>query len=200
MKQTFKTTLWAGVLCAGIVHVADPVWAAGGESQGLPQLDFSTWPTQIFWLIVTFAIGYILMARMVVPNIGAVLEERRERISSDIEQAKAADADAKSMQSKYEAELAEARTKAAEAAKQALDEAKAENEKAEAELSAKLAKKIKTAETKLAKAREEALAGIDEAAQETVADIASQVAGVKVTAAEAKKTVASVAKAMAKEA
>lgn len=200
MKQTFKTTLWAGVLCAGIVHVADPVWAAGGESQGLPQLDFSTWPTQIFWLIVTFAIGYILMARMVVPNIGAVLEERRERISSDIEQAKAADADAKSMQSKYEAELAEARTKAADAAKQALDEAKAENEKAEAELSAKLAKKIKTAETKLAKAREEALAGIDEAAQETVADIASQVAGVKVTAAEAKKTVASVAKAMAKEA
>lgn len=200
MKQTFKTTLWAGVLCAGIVHVAHPVWAAGGESQGLPQLDFSTWPTQIFWLIVTFAIGYILMARMVVPNIGAVLEERRERISSDIEQAKAADADAKSMQSKYEAELAEARTKAADAAKQALDEAKAENEKAEAELSAKLAKKIKTAETKLAKAREEALAGIDEAAQETVADIASQVAGVKVTAAEAKKTVASVAKAMAKEA
>lgn len=200
MKQTFKTTLWAGVLCAGIVHVAGPVWAAGGESQGLPQLDFSTWPTQIFWLIVTFAIGYILMARMVVPNIGAVLEERRERISSDIEQAKAADADAKSMQSKYEAELAEARTKAADAAKQALDEAKAENEKAEAELSAKLAKKIKTAETKLAKAREEALAGIDEAAQETVADIASQVAGVKVTAAEAKKTVASVAKAMAKEA
>lgn len=200
MKQTFKTTLWAGVLCAGIVHTAHPVWAAGGESQGLPQLDFSTWPTQIFWLIVTFAIGYILMARMVVPNIGAVLEERRERISSDIEQAKAADADAKSMQSKYEAELAEARTKAADAAKQALDEAKAENEKAEAELSAKLAKKIKTAETKLAKAREEALAGIDEAAQETVADIASQVAGVKVTAAEAKKTVASVAKAMAKEA
>lgn len=200
MKQTFKTTLWAGVLCAGIVHIAHPVWAAGGESQGLPQLDFSTWPTQIFWLIVTFAIGYILMARMVVPNIGAVLEERRERISSDIEQAKAADADAKSMQSKYEAELAEARTKAADAAKQALDEAKAENEKAEAELSAKLAKKIKTAETKLAKAREEALAGIDEAAQETVADIASQVAGVKVTAAEAKKTVASVAKAMAKEA
>ena len=200
MKQTFKTTLWAGVLCAGIVHIAHPVWAAGGESQGLPQLDFSTWPTQIFWLIVTFAIGYILMARMVVPNIGAVLEERRERISSDIEQAKAADADAKSMQSKYEAELAEARTKAADAAKQALDEAKAENEKAEAELTAKLAKKIKTAETKLAKAREEALAGIDEAAQETVADIASQVAGVKVTAAEAKKTVASVAKAMAKEA
>lgn len=200
MKQTFKTTLWAGVLCAGIVHIAHPVWAASGESQGLPQLDFSTWPTQIFWLIVTFAIGYILMARMVVPNIGAVLEERRERISSDIEQAKAADADAKSMQSKYEAELAEARTKAADAAKQALDEAKAENEKAEAELSAKLAKKIKTAETKLAKAREEALAGIDEAAQETVADIASQVAGVKVTAAEAKKTVASVAKAMAKEA
>ena len=200
MKQTFKTTLWAGVLCAGIVHIAHPVWAAGGESQGLPQLDFSTWPTQIFWLIVTFAIGYILMARMVVPNIGAVLEERRERISSDIEQAKAADADAKSMQSTYEAELAEARTKAADAAKQALDEAKAENEKAEAELSAKLAKKIKTAETKLAKAREEALAGIDEAAQETVADIASQVAGVKVTAAEAKKTVASVAKAMAKEA
>ncbi len=169
---------------------------AAGESAGLPQLDFTTWPTQIFWLIVTFALGYILMSRMVVPNIGQVLEERRERISADIDAAKSADADAKAMQAKYEAELADARAKAADAAKQALDTAKAENEKSEAELSAKLAKKIKTAETKLAKAREEALAGVDEAAQSAVSDIASQVAGVKVTATEAKKSVAAAAKAM----
>lgn len=171
-------------------------FAAGGEATGLPQLDFTTWPTQIFWLVVTFTLGYILMARLVVPNIGAVLEERRDRISADIEAAKSADQDAKDMQSKYEAELAEARAKAAEAAKQALDTAKAENEKAEAALSAKLAKKIKTAETKLAKAREEALAGVDEAAQDAVSDIVKQVANVYVTAAEAKKSVAAAAKAM----
>jgi F-type H+-transporting ATPase subunit b len=170
--------------------------AAGGEATGLPQLDFTTWPTQIFWLVVTFTLGYILMARLVVPNIGAVLEERRDRISADIEAAKSADQDAKDMQAKYEAELAEARAKAAEAAKQALDTAKAENEKAEAALSAKLAKKTKTAETKLAKAREEALAGVDEAAQDAVSDIVKQVANVSVTAAEAKKSVAAAAKAM----
>ena len=39
------------------------VLAAGGEAKGLPQLDITTWPNQLFWLVVTFGIGYVIMSK-----------------------------------------------------------------------------------------------------------------------------------------
>ena len=36
----------------------------GGEAVGMPQLDFSTWPNQIFWLLVTLAVIYFLLTRI----------------------------------------------------------------------------------------------------------------------------------------
>ena len=197
MKMTISQTpvlgLYALLLTAGPAHAAD----GGG---GLPQLDFTTWPTQLFWLVVTFLIGYLLMWRVVAPKISVVLDERRERITSDIEAAKQADADAKTMKAEYEAELDDARNKAADAARDAMAAAKAESDKTEADLAAKLVKKVKTAETKLASAREDALAGLNEAAQSATVDIVAQVTGIKLSAADAKKSVTAAAKQLAKEA
>lgn len=197
MKMTISQTpvlgLYALLLTAGPADAAD----GGG---GLPQLDFTTWPTQLFWLVVTFLIGYLLMWRVVAPKISVVLDERRERITSDIEAAKQADADAKTMKAEYEAELDDARNKAADAARDAVAAAKAESDKTEADLAAKLAKKVKTAETKLASAREDALAGLNEAAQSATVDIVAQVTGIKLSAADARKSVTAAAKQLAKEA
>ena len=104
------------------------------------------------------------------------------------------------MKAEYEAELDDARNKAADAARDAMAAAKAESDKTEADLAAKLAKKVKTAETKLASAREDALAGLNEAAQSATVDIVAQVTGIKLSAADAKKSVTAAAKQLAKEA
>ena len=191
-SHVVKTTIIAGFAAV----MSTQAFAAGGsEAGGLPQLDFTTWPPQLFWLAVTFLIGYILMRLFVVPSIGTVLEDRRTRISSDLEAAKSADAEAQAMRAEYEAELEAARSHAADAARAAMDDAKAEAEKTEAALAAKLSKKVKTAETKLSKMRDEALSGLNDAAQDVVIDIVGQVAGLKSTAAEAKKAVTAAAKA-----
>ena len=70
------------------------VLAAGGEGAGLPQLDITTWPNQLFWLVVTFGIGYIIMSRMITPRIGNVLEQRGRTIQDDLNRAKEAEAEA----------------------------------------------------------------------------------------------------------
>ena len=72
-------------------------FAAGESSGGLPQLDFTTWPTQIFWLVVSFALAYVLMWRVVTPRIGSVLEERHSRLDDDMQRAKQAADEAESM-------------------------------------------------------------------------------------------------------
>mgnify|MGYP001214850423 FL=1 len=170
------------------------VLAAGGEATGLPQLDITTWPNQLFWLVVTFGIGYIIMSRMITPRIGNVIEQRGRTIQDDLNRAKEAEAEAQTMKAEFEASLDDARAKAADAAQKAMSEAKAKADEAEAELSAKLAKKTKTAETKLAKIRDEALANINEVASEVTQDAVKAVTGMTVTKAEATKSVAKLAK------
>ena len=171
--------------------------AGSGEATGLPQLDITTWPNQLLWLVVTFSIGYILMAKVITPRIGGVLEARRTTISDDLKRAKDADAEAKGMKQSYEAALEDARAKAADAASKAMAEAKAQAEAAEAELSAKLAKKTKAAETRLAKMRDEAMANIDDVAKELTQDAVLNVSGMKVTKTDAGKAVKKVSAAPA---
>ncbi|MEX0645816.1 MAG: hypothetical protein WD076_10925, partial [Parvularculaceae bacterium] len=56
---------------------------AHGESAsgGLPQLDLSTWPSQLFWLAIFFSGLYWLMASYFLPRIGGTIEDRRDRIA-----------------------------------------------------------------------------------------------------------------------
>lgn len=171
------------------------VLAAGDEAKGLPQLDITTWPNQLFWLVVTFGIGYVIMSRMITPRIGNVLEQRGRTIQDNLTRAKEAEAEAQAMKQEFEASLDDARAKASDASQKAMAEAKANAEAAEAELTAKLAKKTKTAETKLSKVRDEALANINDVASEVTQDAILAVTGMKITKAEATKSVTKLAKA-----
>ena len=71
------TIVATGFFVSGLGSLAH---AAGDSEPGLPQLKVETWPSQLFWLAVIFAVGYIFMSRVVTPRIGSVLEERRERL------------------------------------------------------------------------------------------------------------------------
>ena len=48
---------------------------------GLPQLDFTTFPSQIFWLAVATFVLFQLMNRVALPRIASVLEERADAIA-----------------------------------------------------------------------------------------------------------------------
>jgi F-type H+-transporting ATPase subunit b len=166
-------------------------WAAGGgnEAGGLPQLDLTTWPTQLFWLIVTFAIMYLLISVMVTPRIRSVLEDRQQRITNDLEKARDADSKVTEMRLSYEASLEAARSEAAEKARDALNEAKLTAEKAEAEMATKLNRRLKTAEKKMMKMRDDAMANIDEVAAEITAQTVSHLTNLKPEKAAVSKSV-----------
>ena len=50
----------------------------------MPQLYFSTFPNQIFWLLVTLVVIYFVLSRVALPRIGGVLAERKGTITNDI--------------------------------------------------------------------------------------------------------------------
>ena len=192
MTKRMKSAIMAAAILA-----PSTVMAAGGESQGLPQLDISTWPSQVFWLVVVFGIGYVFISRMVTPRIGSVLEERRDRLDDDLGRAREASAEASQVRADYEAALESARNEAAEFSRKAATEAQLAADQANAKAAKKMATKVANAETKLAAARAEAEDNLVAVATEAAMDTAKQLAGVKATKAQAEKAVKAAAKTIA---
>jgi F-type H+-transporting ATPase subunit b len=181
-------------LITPLSFITQTALAAGDSSGGLPQLDITTWPSQLFWLVVTFVIGYILISSLVAPSISSVLENRSTKISNDLETAKKAQDNAKEVYTSYEESLSEARSQAAIAAAKALEEAKAETATRDAAINKKLAASAKKAEARLSKMRDEALSSLEDLATETSQKIIAELTPVKVTKAVVKKHVTAHAK------
>ena len=61
--------------------------AQSGESGGMPQLNPEFWVSQIFWLVLTFGLLYIILSKMILPKISNNLESRKSQILENIETA-----------------------------------------------------------------------------------------------------------------
>jgi len=193
--KSLKTCQHAGLLIAGF-GMPMSAQAAGA---GLPQLDVSTWPSQLFWLVVLFTAGYILMAKLVTPRIGSVLEERRAKLDEDLGKARSASEDAARIRAEYEADLDTARAAAAETAKEAAVDAAKQAEASDAKIAKKLTEKVAKAEAKLATARNEAMANLSNVAAEAAILAVAQLANIQTTAAQAGKTADKLATQMGKQ-
>ena len=190
-----KTCLHAGLFIVGLIMPLS-TQAAGA---GLPQLDVSTWPSQLFWLVVLFTAGYIIMAKFVTPRIGSVLQERRTKLDEDLGKARSASEDAARIRAEYEADLDAARTAAAETAKQAAADAMKKTEASDTKIAKKLAEKVAKAEAKLATARSEGIANLNNVAAEAAIVAVAKLADIQTTAAQAGKTADKLAAQMAKQ-
>lgn len=85
---------------------------AAASAPGMPQLDFATFPNQIFWLLVTLGVIYLVLSRIALPRIGAVLAERQGTITNDIAAADALKQKAVDAEEAYNQALADARAEA----------------------------------------------------------------------------------------
>ena len=57
------------------------------ESGGMPQLNPEFWVSQIFWLIITFGILFIVLTKVILPKISDNLETRKSQILENIDTA-----------------------------------------------------------------------------------------------------------------
>jgi F-type H+-transporting ATPase subunit b len=126
----------------------------------MPQLDFSTFPSQIFWLTVTFVILYVLMAKLALPKVGAVLAQRRARIDGDLERAGQMKAEAEAVMAAYERSLADARAQAQATLRETMERFNVEAAKHQREAAEKLAREAAAAERRIGEAKAQALADL----------------------------------------
>jgi F-type H+-transporting ATPase subunit b len=166
-----------GEAVADQTHAAVEHAAEAHASGGLPQLDVSTWPGQLFWLAVTFTVLFMMLWKVVLPRIRNAIEERRDRIADDLDTAADFKRKADDSAAEYERLLSDARAKAHGLAlgnRAEVDKAMA----AEADLAdIEIAKRQDAAEQRIADMRTKALAEVNSIAVEATRAIIVQLTG-----------------------
>lgn len=179
---------------AGEVHTETGVAHGDEHATGVfPPFDQTTFASQVLWLAITFGLFYVLMAKVVIPRIGGILETRHDRIAQDLDEAARLKSEADAAISAYEQDLAAARAKGNAIAGGARDEAKAKADAERARLEASLQEKIAGAETRIAEIKAKALADVGSIAEETAAAVVERLIGVKAADTEIAAAVRAVA-------
>ncbi|WP_099865237.1 F0F1 ATP synthase subunit B [Pararhizobium haloflavum] len=172
------------------LHTETGVDDHGATAEGsFPPFDSSTFASQILWLAITFGLFYLFMQKVVVPRIGSILENRRDRIASDFDEADRLKTEADEAIAAYEQELAEAKTKANQIAQKARDDAKAEADIERTQVESDLAAKLSQAEARIAEIKAQALGEVDTIAEDTTAAIVEQLIGEPVSKSTASSAV-----------
>jgi F-type H+-transporting ATPase subunit b len=165
---------------------------AAEHGGGLPQLDATTFPSQIFWLIVSFLTLYWLLSRKALPRVADILEARQARISEDLDRAAALRNEAEEALRKHQAVVAEAQARTAAQVKETQDRLAAEAATRQAEVDAGLNAKLVEAENRIAAAKNQALAEIQGVAAEVARSAVQRLSGIEVDAKEVEAAVASI--------
>jgi F-type H+-transporting ATPase subunit b len=143
----------------------------------MPQLDVSTFPTQLVWLAITFVVLYLLMSRLALPRVGNIILARRNQIDGDLEKASAMKAEAEAVIAAYERALAAARQSAQGVLKETADRLAAAAAERQKLLGDKLAGEVATAEKRIADAKKTALADLKSVAAEVARSAVGKLTG-----------------------
>ena len=143
----------------------------------MPQLDFSTFPNQIFWLIVTLLVIYFVLSRIALPRIGGVLAERKGLITNDLAAADELKHKAVAAEKAYNDALVRARTEAAKIVTEAKADIQKDLNKAIAQADVEIAAKSAESEKRIGEIRAGALDAISEVAKDTARELVAALGG-----------------------
>lgn len=151
--------------------------AGAAEKAGMPQLDFATFPNQIFWLAVTLVVVYLLLSRVVLPRVGGILAERKGTIAGDLAAAEELKQKAVAAEKSYQEALVQARAEGARIIAETRAVIARDLAEASARADAQIAAKAAESEARIAEIKAGALDAVAEVARETAAALVAALGG-----------------------
>ena len=143
----------------------------------MPQLDISTFSSQIFWLVVTFTTLFLIVWRIGVPKISHVLETRQKRIDDNLLRAEEFKKEAETALKSYQASIEEAHSEAQAILVEANTLLAEEFNSREAEMVKDLSKRISESEKNISDTVDNAIEKIRDTATEVAASAVERLTG-----------------------
>ena len=148
----------------------------------MPQLDVSGFPSQIFWLVITFVFLWWLMAKVALPKVGLVLEERQKKINDSLDMAEDLRIEARSELDAYEIAISVAHDEARKVINDANQEGTQASANQLAEMRISLTNQIAEVEAEIESVKEKALEDIGQSAREVTISTLDKLVGIKIPA------------------
>lgn len=137
----------------------------------MPQLDFSVFPSQLFWLLISFFSMLFIMSRFIIPKTAEMINLRKEKIDGDLQKAAEIKQQVEKALEKYHAALKAATDKAQISLQKNRDELNEMINRKQEDLAAKLEAEISGGEKKIEQAKEKALQKVEASAAELAIDV-----------------------------
>ena len=169
--------------------------AQADESKaGLPQLDFNTYPSLIFWSVVSLIIGYLLVKYLVTPNIRSILNNRETNIQKDLVKAKTSSQETEKIKENIINSQKELKSRSQLILNKALSETKQAIEKKEKDINQKLNEKVVKAEKQIMDTQKLVINEIMNNAEELTARVIQNLTDLKYDKIEGKKAISTASK------
>ena len=167
---------------------------ADENKAGLPQLDFNTYPSLVFWSVVFLVIGYLLMKYLVTPNIKSILNNRETNIQNDLVKAKTSSQETEKIKESIIKSQTELKSRSQLIVSQALNETKKNIEQKEKDIKLKLHEKVVEAEKQIMDTQKLVINEVINNAEELTAKVIQNFTDLKYDKVEGKKAITTASK------
>ena len=172
IKKIFNQLVFFSFLFIGKVFAA--------ESGGMPQLNPEFWVSQIFWLVITFGILYVVLSKLILPKISANLESRKSQISDNIEAADKQREESEKKLNEYDLIITKSKTEAKNIFNQAREKALKDINVKRDILDKQIEDEIKKVEDEINLFRKDAPVKINKIAIETSGELVQKLIGAEI--------------------
>ena len=187
MSYSIKLLFYFTLISSNIVYAND-------TKAGLPQLDLSTYPSLMFWALISLIIGYFLMSYVVTPNIQSILNLRETSIQNDLVKAKATNQENEKIKQSIMNHQKEIKLRSQKLINEALSVSKLAIEKTEGDISKKVNSKISKAEINIQEIQKKTISEIISNADEIIIEIVEKFTNLKYNKSNIKQVVKSASK------
>ncbi len=150
------------------------------ESGGMPQLDPEFWFSQIFWLVITFGILYLVLSKIILPKISDNLEIRKSQVLDNLELAEKQRNDSEAKLKEFDNIILKSKIEAKnlfnESRQKLLNDINKKKEKLDEEID----KELKIVEAEIEELKNKSPEKINKIAIETSTDLINQLIGASV--------------------
>ena len=151
--------------------------AGAAEKAGMPQLNFATFPNQIFCLLVTLVVTFLLLKLVVLPRVAGILAERKGTITSDLTAAEELKQKAVAAEKAYQDALVQARAEAGKIIAAAKAEIQGDLSAAIAKADQQIAAKAADSQVRIDEIKAGALDAVSEVAKATAGELVAALGG-----------------------
>ena len=168
MKKFFSITCFVLVLSCSHTFAAD---------EGMPQLNPEFWAAQIFWLVLIFAILYIAISKIFLPKIINVIENRKLKIVSDIDEAQKLKDNAENKLKEYNQVIENSKKEAQKLVRDNKKQLDIDLEQKKQKFTEEIEKELKSVEQEIKELKKTSLLNINKIATEITNDLLKKIMG-----------------------